>query len=159
METAATKALIVKTLQEAFDECVKDWNLNELEHKNLALALFGPETVERLFNVTHVAGMYSDEGKILIHATLKGHTVPNDEKPIKLTMELGNTHNNRMKLANIGYPIVDIFALPETEDDKRAKADEEDESPNQMDIENFVEELEETPNFDEEEEAGELVEA
>jgi hypothetical protein len=76
METAAIKALIVKVLQEAFDECVQTWNLEELEEKNLADALFGPDTIERIFNVTQISSLYSDEGKILIQGELKSVSAP-----------------------------------------------------------------------------------
>lgn len=93
METAATKALIVKVLQEAFDECVQTWNLEELEEKNLADALFGPDTIERIFNVTQISSLYSDEGKILIQGELKSVSAPTDSsKPIKLAVEVMNTH-------------------------------------------------------------------
>lgn len=138
METAATKALIQKVLQESFDACVKDWNLNELEHKHLALGIFGPETIERIFNVTQVAGLYSDEGKILIQGELKSVSAPTDSsKPIKLAVEVMNTHDRRMKLADIGYSVIDIFALPEGEKKAPegivAEADED-----QTDIEDYL---------------------
>lgn len=142
METAATKALIHKVLTEAFDACVADWNLNEIEHASLSNAIYGPETIERIFNVAHVAGMYADEGKILVHATLKGYTTPNDEKPIKLNLELGNNHDNRMKLANIGYPIVDIFARRDGEKKTREGFASTEEAPEQLDVEAFASERE-----------------
>lgn len=142
METAATKALIHKVLTEAFDACVADWNLNEVEHASLSNAIYGPETIERIFNVAHIAGTYADEGKILVHATLKGYTTPNDEKPIKLNLELGNTHDNRMMLANIGYPIVDIFALPEGEKRAREGFSGTEKTPEQLDVEAFTNERE-----------------
>ena len=142
METAATKALIHKVLTEAFDACVAEWNLNEIEHASLSNAIYGPETIERIFNVAHIAGMYADEGKILVHATLKGYTTPNDEKPIKLNLELGNNHNNRMKLANIGYPIVDIFALPEGKKNTMEGFSAEADQPEQLDVEAFTSERE-----------------
>lgn len=141
METAATKALITKVLTEAFDACIEDWNLNELEHKNLFEALAGPDTVDRIFNVAHVSQAYSDEGKILIHATLKGITIPADGKPIKLALELVNTHDRRMKLANIGYPIVDIFALPDGAVVPNTSQDSGDDME-QLDIEEYAEEME-----------------
>lgn len=138
METAATKALIVKVLQEAFDECVQTWNLEELEEKNLADALFGPETIERIFNVTQISSLYSDEGKILIQGELKSVSAPTDSsKPIKLAVEVMNTHDRRMKLADIGYSVIDIFALPEGEkkapEGIAAEADED-----QTDIEDYL---------------------
>jgi hypothetical protein len=140
METAATKALIHKVLAEGFDECVKDWNLTELEHKNLFAGMAGPDIIDRIFNVAQVSQAYSDEGKILIHATLKGITIPADGKPIKLALELGNTHDRRMKLANIGYPIVDIFALPDGA--VVPTTDQDSHDAEQLDIEDYADEME-----------------
>lgn len=136
METAATKALIYKVLEESFNKCIEDWNINEVESQQLLNAIAGPETIERIHNVTHIAGMYADEGKILLHATLKGIAVPADGKPIKLTFEVGNTHDRRMKIADIGYPVVDIFALPESMKPEEPKPVTEDSE--QLDIEDYA---------------------
>lgn len=138
METVATKALIVKVLQEAFNEYVRGWNLEELEEKNLADAIFVPDTIDRIFNVTQISSLYSDEGKILIQGELKSVSAPTDSsKPIKLAVEVINTHDRRMKLASIGYSVIDIFALPEGDrkplEGIAAEADAE-----QTDIEDYL---------------------
>lgn len=137
METAATKALIVKVLQEAFDECVQSWNLEELEEKNLADALFGPETIDNIFNVTYDPNMYPQGDKILLRGEKKSVSWPQDDKPIKIVIEVHNNHDNRIKVANIGCDYVDIFALPEGEkkapEGIAAEADED-----QTDIEDYL---------------------
>ena len=149
MNKTEFKNLASKVLSEAFEEHVQTWNLNEVEESQLRFALIGPATIERLANVAESYVM-NNEDEEAVHAHVEKVMFPSG-KDIQISLSVPSDVARRLAAAQLAGCNVVLYSEQTTLPIKAMEHAEEEENPNQMDIGDFVEELEETPDFSEQE--------
>ncbi len=148
MNRVEFKNIATKILQEAFDTTTEGWNFNEDEEVKLKYALFGPATIELIAD----AALGDEEA---VHAHVEKVMFPSG-KDIQISLSVPSDVARRLAAAQLSGCNVVLYSEQTTLPIKAMDpAEEEDDNPNQMNIGDFVEELDETPDFSEEE----LVEA
>lgn len=150
MNRVEFKNIATKILQEAFDTTTEGWNFNEDEEVKLKYALFGPATIELIAD----AALGDEEA---VHAHVEKVMFPSG-KDIQISLSVPSDVARRLAAAQLSGCNVVLYSEQTTLPIKAVEPvaeEEEDDNPNQMNIGEFVEELDETPDFSEEE----LVEA
>ena len=149
MNKTEFKNLASKVLSEAFEEHVQAWNLNEVEESQLRFALIGPATIERLANVAESYVM-NNENEEAVHAHVEKVAFPSG-KDIQISLSVPSDVARRLAAAQLAGCNVVLYSEQTTLPIKAMEPAEEEENPNQMNIGDFVEELEGTPDFSEQE--------
>lgn len=149
MNRVEFKNIATKILQEAFDTTTEGWNFNEDEEVKLKYALFGPATIERIANVAESFVM-NNENEEAVHAHVEKVMFPSG-KDIQISLSVPSDVARRLAAAQLSGCNVVLYSEQTTLPIKAMEpAEEEDDNPNQMSIGEFVEELDETPDFSEE---------